>query len=281
MSRTIGHGLRVLLWSKVDEDGTMIGTGAMPTAGEQNLVRFGRLWGANSVPIGGGEAQTFRPQGDDISLTTFRYGAEELANGQIGMRVRDLSFEAVAQSTKVSAKGNYTVGVQSPATLGNQDIAFIMISQAVGYPTQSAKWECNIIPICNVTPIPRGATYRADAEYNYSYSAKRAAVMPWGESINATDYGSNGATVIPTDGPHPIQVFFGIGDATRVAFNFVVDIVETVGVWVNGTLIDPADYTIATATPGSHTITFDTAPALNAKVHILTGVMEATLDYAS
>lgn len=278
MSKVIGHGFRFLLWSKVDASGTMIGTGAMPTAGAANLVRFGRLYGARNFPMSGAEPQVFTPRGDDGVLTSFRYGADALANGSVQLGVRDSEFEATVQGTKVSTKGEFSFGLQAPKDLGNQDIALIKIRQAAGYPAQNAKWEFDVLPITQITPTPSEFSDRSDATYAFTYNAKMASVTPWGESIDQTTYGNSASTAISGDGPDPIQVFFGIGDGTRVEFAFVIDITSVIGVWVNGTLIDPADYTVDVATSGAHDITFDTAPANGAKVHILTGVPIGSLE---
>lgn len=278
MSQTIGHGFRYLLWSKVDNTGAMIGTGALPTAGTAQLSRFGRLYGARQLPLRGGEAQVFTPRGDDVPLTSFRYGAENLANGTIGLSVQDKDFEAVVQGTKKATKADdYHFGLGQPRDAQAQDVALIAIRQAVGYPNQSARWAFDTLPLAQILPLGSEYAYRDDAEYQYSYNAKMADRAPWGEAITESIYGDSGGTVISGDGPHPIQVFMGVGDNTRTAFEFVVDVKQVLGVWVDGVVVPSGDYTLDVSVAGEHKITFDSAPSDNARVHILAGVPEVSL----
>jgi hypothetical protein len=279
MSQTIGHGFRYLLWSKVDSTGAMIGTGALPSAGQAQLIRFGRLYGARQLPLRGGEAQVFTPKGDDGALTSFRYGSENLAGGTIGLSVQDKDFEATVQGTKKATKAtDYHFGLANPRQPHAQDVALIAIRQAVGYPTQTAKWTFDTLPLAQVLPLGSEYGYRDDAEYQYSYNAKIADRAPWGEAIDESVYGDTGGTVISGDGPHPIQVFMGVGDNTRTTFEFVVDVKQILGVWVDGVIISSGDYTLDVAVSGDHKIVFDTAPANNARVHILAGVPEVSLE---
>lgn len=275
--KSIGVGLRYLLWSKVAGDGTMYGAGDMPTAGAADLVRFSRLYAANAFPIDIGTPESISPIGDDGVVTTFDFGSTTLANGTISLRAQDLDFEAAAQNTKVGQKGDFSIGVQGPTKISDQDIAFILIRHGVKHPVQTKIWINNILPLTSVTPRPSPHTTRAEAVYEANYTAKKAKLMPWGEEIDEAKYGSEGGTVLAMPGPDPINVFFGIGDGTRVEFNFVVDIKAVVEVWANGTLLLPATYTVDTSTSGSHDITFETAPASGAKIHIVASVPEGSL----
>ena len=193
--------------------------------------------------------------------------------------MQDKDFEATVQGTKKATKAtDYHFGLAHPRNLQAQDVALIAIRQAVGYPTQTAKWTFDTLPLAQVLPLGSEYAYRDDAEYQYSYNAKMADRAPWGEAINESVYGDTGGTVISGDGPHPIQVFLGVGDNIRTTFEFVVDVKQILGVWVDGVLVQSGDYALDTAVAGDHKIVLDSAPANNGRVHILASVPEVSLE---
>lgn len=274
----IGHGARYLFYGAIDSAGYLIGnTTTAPTAGNQDGSRMNRIAGLRSLPSQAGEAEVFQPDGDDGVLTSFIYNANSLPSGQIGVGVRNQAFTALCGNTKKRTIGGMTFTTrQADAT--PPDLVILAMRQAQDFPTPTQKWE-GVLMMCQMTDLGSDFAQRANVEYAFSYNAKKTNILPWGESVDGTNWGTSTAPLFDFQSTHPVVLYRFTGDNSETTFNFDLDIQGVEAVFVNGTLQTlTTQYTVDT-TAGSGSITFEAGhiPGSAAKIVALVQVAESDM----
>lgn len=278
MAERIGAGFRFNFYGVIDSNGYFIGgTATAPTAGNQTGSGMIRLQGSRTLPVNIPEPENQVVTGDDEPEVSFDFAAEDLPNGILETSVRNNTFEALAQKTKVQTLGDLEISTLDPKDRGSETLCFLLSRRAKSWAAGSQgvkKWECLFAALASVTPLYTTVEQRTFTPYQYKINLSKSGRTGW-STVSENLHGTTAAPLFPIDSDNPLYLHRWTGDNSEDAFTqtyapvsqaktyvFVNDVQQTAGV----------AYTLS----GS-TFTFTTPPASSAVIVALTEIDESNL----
>lgn len=237
--KVIGAGYRALFYGVVNSSGIFIGSSTTaPAAGNTTGSGMTRLDGARTLPMNIAEPDVLVVSGDDEPKVSFEFDSENLPSGLFEQAVHDMEFEALVQGTAVDESGNIAVGVYDPANRDSQSMCLMLwrISKSWKSGERGAKkWEGLHVPQCTIKPLGNAWEQRTFNGYGYSVNASRADRTAW-TTINLTEYGTTGASMLPIASDYPFIVWRFTGNNAVTAFTLPYALVSggTSRVTLNG-----------------------------------------------
>lgn len=282
----VGAGFRKLSWSKLDDDGHAIGTGATrPTAGNLTGAQFAKLVGALTLPSGTPEDTVVDiPGDDDDALASFNFPSGQSARGVLELSYSDLAFEAYVQGLTLENPANTDWNFIPDQAEGRSNEPVMLLAQRraiKGDPANKGNkaWEIRYFLRTNVTPQGNAMQNRANSPLQYSLTTTKSAMKPWGTTMTEAVNNTVASGVYRTFSDNPIEHSVYTGNGVITAFTLPYTVLSTTGkilVSVNDVLLvigGGNDYTIAGAT-----LTFAVAPANNADIQVIQEISEADLE---
>lgn len=279
-SERIGAGFRFNYYGFTDSNGYFLGgTNTAPAAGDQDGSGLIRLKGSRTMPLNIPPPDIEVVTGDDEPEVSFEFDAEALPNGILETSVRNNTFEASAQKTKVRTLGDLDVGVLDPANRGSESLCFLLSRRAKSWAAGTEgvkKWEALFVPRCSVKPLYTTVEQRAFTPYQYNINLSKSGRTGW-STVSENLHGTTSASLFPIDSDNPLYLHRWTGNGAVVAFTttyepvsgaktyvFVNDILQTVTV----------DYTVS-----GKVITFEvgSTPASDAVIVALIEIDESNL----
>lgn len=276
----IHAGFKYLFLGTVNSDGFLIGqTTAGATAGAAAGEGMLRLVGAQTLPIEMAESEVVTALGDDEPLTQFDFEGADLPNGILELAVKNFDFEALVQGTLVETLGDVKVGNLGAASSSRPIIALLAWRRAKKWEsgTKGVKaWVGEVAMRCTITPLGAAFQQRTVTPNRYKISTSKADRKLWGatlsEAINGTELSA--IMELTADYPQLVHVFKGNGIQTAFTLPYTPPTTTTPKVFKDGLQMTvTTHYTINGAT-----ITFVSAPASNALVHVIYSVDEGDLN---
>lgn len=219
-SGRIPGGFDLILYGVIDVDEFLIGSVAAGAAAGASSPML-RLYGAKTAPVQIKEPQTVVATGDNDSLVSFQFEAAELPDGLITMAPRDLDFEALIQGTSTYTLQQQKFGVRQPGNASPPNMCLLLLRRAKTWSKNSkgsAVWDIELIPSCTITPIGAEWAERAINAFGYKITLNKAGHFIWGETIAASNLGTDAGPIIPIDSDNPIHAVAGLGDGATAAF---------------------------------------------------------------
>jgi hypothetical protein len=278
---TIGAGFRYLWYGVNDSDGYFIGsTTTAPAAGNQSGSGMARLAGARTLPINIPEPDVEPVTGDDEPLVTFEFDSETPISGAFEMAVRNNTFDALIQGTKVNTiESDIEVSILDPKDRDSQSMCMLLSRRAKSWQSGTKgvkKWENAYVPRCTIKPLFTDIQQRTFTPYHYAINLSRSDRTGW-STVSINLHGTTAGSIFLIDSDNPLYLHRFTGDAAEVAFTltyepvsgaktyvFVNDVVQTV----------TTDYTVS-----GKVVTFEagSTPASDAVIDILAEIDESNL----
>lgn len=272
----IAAGFDRVFYGVVNSSGYLIGsTIAGATAGGATGEAMGRLIGGRTIPIGIPEDEVLTVTGDNEPKASFSFPGAELPSGVLEVAVRDLTFDALVQGTKVAAEADFNIGLVGPSGATKPDMTLLLMRKAKKQPSGSSGWE--IIPVhkCNITPLGADVTERAFGPYRYNVNLSKSDRGAWGASFTEAVFGATQSVEAVIESDNPIQIHSFQGDAIRVAFTLPITPKASTKILVH---VNGVKQLLTTHwTFSGATITFLAAPASAAAINVMYEVDEGDL----
>jgi hypothetical protein len=251
-------------------------TATAPAVGDQDGGPALKMEGAKTWPHTVTEPDTITVTGDDGVISQYQFEPVELPSFVVDHGVRDITLEALAQTTLVYAVGDASIGVIQPSVPTYQDMCAIVSSQAKSRASgseNSSMWDNLIIPNFQMVPLSRDSyAERAAGTHRYRITSNPASRFPWGEAMTEVNSGCTEAAAFIITTENRIHMHRFTGDAAEVQFNLDYTPAEESSdkchVYVDGVVqVYTTDYTISAS---AKTLDFATGsiPASGAKVVI-------------
>lgn len=272
VKQMIAAGFERAYWGLLDTTGILTGQAATaPAAGLTTGSPMGKMLGVKTSDVTIPEPEVTTVTGDDQPLGSFIFGSTANPTFNIEVGVRDLTFEAATQETKVMAIGDIDIGVLQPTDPTFPDVFLNFMrrakSKVVGSDGVSG-WEGLFIPKANVIPLGSAAyTERAAASYRYRVIANPCDKFPWGTTVSDTDNGTTGGALFPWSAENRLHVQRFTGDNTEDAFVLAYTPVTLAKchIYVNGTKVT----TGVALDVSTKTLTWTVPPGASAKIVVL------------
>jgi hypothetical protein len=273
MAKHIAAGTTLAFFGFVDSLGFL--TGESTSAPAVNVLSpMRRLLGIQSASPGVPEGDDVNIEGDDETLGTISFPPNTTPAFVANFGAFDLATAAAMQATLTKAYGNILMGVIQPNDPGQPNGTLIIQGKAVSKDDADSGlsiWEGIILPLVTAQYLGRESFEGRTAAVNrIKFTAQKAGHQPTGVTISEADFATTGASIIEfesKDGPVLMDRYTGNGAATSVTLTKAVANVNSVLAFVNTQQL--AHGSGITATADSRTLTFDSAPASNAKVVIM------------
>lgn len=274
----IAAGFRVIWYGTRDSSGIFIGgTATAPTAGAAAGSGMIRLNGARTIPITIPDPVIVPVTGDDEPEVSFEFDSESLPNGVLEMSVRDNTFEALVQGTKVQTVGDLDISVIDPKGRSSVDMCFLLSRVAKSWkPGErgAKKWENLWIGSATVKPLYASVEQRTFSPYRYSLNVSRADRVGW-TTVNETEHGTTAASIFPIDSDNPLHLKRFTGNNSQQTFTLDYAPVSAAKTYV---YVNDLRQTVTTDYSISGTsLIFVVAPTSNAVVSVLSEVSESNL----
>ena len=253
------------------------GTTTAPVAGDQDGNPMLELIGVKDFPFTPTDPQRVTVTGNDRPLSQFIFQPTEFPQDNLVFGAADLTFNALAQSTKVRDLGAFSLSAVQPSDADWPDL-FMLVGSKAKTQTAGAKnlsiWHYLLIPRVQVVPKGRsGFNEQGDAQFQYAMNANPFDVHPWGEALSETNEGTTETIAFDFTAPYRVHMHRFTGDGSQVTFNLdytpAAEDGDHVLVWVDGTLQDyTTDYTVSAS---AKALTFEagSTPADGAKIVVL------------
>jgi hypothetical protein len=270
----IAAGYRYMRYGVIDSDGKFIGsTTTAPANGLVTGSGLTRLNGAQTLPVAIAEPDVQTVTGDDEPLVTFEFDAEDLPSGAFQMAVRDNDFEALAQGTKVNARGNIEVSVLDPKDRTSQPLVWLLSRRAKSWKSGekgAKKWSSLLIPSSTVKPLGGTWEQRTFSPYQYAINLNRADQLPW-TTVNESEHGTCAASMFPIDTDYPPLFHTFRGDGATTNYTLPVALVTGGTAWV---FVDNVYDASAVVTGTDVDLTALGAPSAGARIDVLWEISE-------
>lgn len=275
----IAAGFRYAYYAVADANGYMQGNSAS-AASNGTIQPMVRLRGARTLPVQVPERDRVPVSGDDEPLVTFSFASEELPNGVLGMAVRDLDFEALAQGTLAEIIGDLKAGALNPGGQANPTMMLLLQREAKKFEGNTkgpAGWEVLLIPASEITPLGSEINQRQFNEYQYAISISKAARAIYGATYTEGLRGTTEMAIEPIFSDNPIMIEGGYGDGATTIYTLsytpVAGTAAKLHIYVNGVKRAlSTNYTVS-----GRTVTFTVAPASGAHIGIMYEVSASAL----
>lgn len=263
MTKSIGAGLKHLLYYQIDNAGIMTGGASAPSAGADGSPAELML-GAQQFPARTSQGELVVVDGDDEDMTQFLFDSGGLPSGVIEMATFDRDFQALCDNVVNESLGDLTLSLQGARVSDRPQLGLIIQRRAKKWAKAnrgSKAWEALFIP--NATAQFLGSDYqsRTANPYGYFYSGGGISTYPWGKAFTKVDNGSGTAPIFHVFADSPIMVerwtLAAANSVTTFNFSFTPAAADKVHVFVNGTL----QTTGLTVDPSTSDMTFDLAPS--------------------
>jgi hypothetical protein len=278
--QTIAAGFRLLWYGVIDSNGKFIGsTTTAPTAGTSTSGGLARLNGARTLPVGIPDPTNVVVTGDDEPLVSFEFDSENLPNGTFEMAVRDNTFEALVQGTKVESIGDIEMGVYDPKDRASQSMCMLLSRRAKSWYAGSkgvSKWENLFLPRVTVKPLGAAVEQRTFSPYQYAMNLSRSDRTGW-STVSNNLHGTTAASIFPIDSDNPLHMMRATGDGATVAVTLDYEPVSGAKSYV---YVDDVKQTVTTDyTISGLTLTFEagSTPANASVIVVLYEVAEADI----
>jgi hypothetical protein len=252
----IAGGVDLMFGGVVGPDGYLNGGSAdAPAAGNTNGSAMLRFKGAVSADPTVQESDPVDVPGDNGSQGSFDFGPEGSPRFTIEKSVFSLLRDALVQRTKTFTEGNVKMGVLQPSSYNPEDFCWILQSPVkkkdAGLDGRQA-WHGYIIPLSTVTPLGRDQfRTRTVATDRMRVSCNPVTMLFDGLEVDDTNFGTDGAPIIPFDSDYPLLYQRWTGDGAEDTYITDVAAVSTAEliVKVDGVLqVLTTDYTYNTST---------------------------------
>lgn len=277
----IGAGFRYLWYGVNDSDGKFIGqTTTAPTAGNTSGSGMARLAGARTLPVNIPEPDVEPVTGDDEPLVTFEFDSETPISGAFEMAVRNNTFDALIQGTKVeTVASDIEISSLDPKDRASQSMCMLLSRRAKSWKSGTKgvkKWENLYVPRCTVKPLFTDIQQRTFTPYQYAINLSRSDRTGW-STVSINLHGTTAASLFPIDSDNPLYQHRFTGDAAETAFTLTYEPITQAKtyVWVNDVLqTETTDYTVS-----GFVVTFEagSTPASGAVIVILAEIDESNL----
>lgn len=258
MTTNVAAGLRAMLVYRKDSSGYFqAGSGASaPSAGDQTGETPYRLYLAKNFPSARASGQVVTTTGDDTRGPSFKFGANENAQGNFTLAGDDPTADNIFQGTTqvTLADTSIALDVGGPGDFDPESVGVLIIRRSKTTAGVS-KWETRIYYDVEIEPLGSDAQEQAAGVPQYGMSISPATFTPWGETILAATYGTASMDYFRVVDDYPLMLHRWTGDNSETVFNLpYTPVAAGLNVWVDGSLQAlTTDYTI---TPGSDLITF-------------------------
>lgn len=269
--KTAAAGTRLAKFGFIDTTGNLMGgsTSAPANGSGSGMLK---LVGIQEAQVGIVEGDTEDVPGDDGIIAQFLFAPNELPKFVANFGARDLTQDALFQSTLVEQLGQINIGVYQPNNPVYPDGCLIIQGEAKSKDSGSdgtKAWEGFIIPVVNVQPLGRETfSGRTAAVNRLKMVTQLASKKPWGVTITDAVNGTDGAPILPFTSDNPINMHrytgTGAGGQSVVLDETPVSLARIVIHSNTALLTATTDYTLS-----NKTITFVTNPAAGAKVIVL------------
>ena len=272
--RTVSAGTKQSYFGLVDDNGFLKGSSATAPANGASSPML-RLRGIQTATPGVQEPEDVDIEGDDGVDATITFEATTLPSFVAGFSQHDLETDALMQETAVETLGDYDFGVLQPEDPGRPNGTLIVQGQSVSKDDANAGlavWSGFILPLVTAVPLGRETFEgRTPASNRIKFSAQKASKKPWGVTIASGDLGTTAAPIIPFSGPHPLLMHRITGNGSTDTFTLPKAVAGLNSVFAFEETALLSHGSGLTATVGSTSLVFDSAPAAGARVVVLYG----------
>lgn len=248
-------GADIVFYGTRDSTGYLQGgTASAPSNGDADGSPMLRMEGVKTWPHTVTEPETVTVTGDDGLLSQYQFEPIEFPSFVVEFGTRDLTLEALAQSTSTYDIGDSTVGIVQPVEPTYPDMIFIVQSQAKSRASGSknaASWETLLIPNAQMVPLSRDSfAERSAGTIRYRVTTNASDTFPWGEALTEGNQGCTEAAAFVITSENRIHMHRYSGDGATAAFNLDYTPVENssdkIHVYVDGTVqVYTTDYTVS------------------------------------
>lgn len=225
--------------------------------------------GIKGVSINSPDNQRINHTGDDETFAQDFLPPTELPSGSFTTGKTNQTLDAMLTDQNVQTIGEWELDGQYTNKAGSEiDVLMMYWRQAlVTAPGDvdfgSRRWQTHIIGKCRVTPQGASPEQGGADVNNYSLTATKTGVTPWGVAFTEADNGFTRAVKLRKTADYPIMLERYTGNGTLTTFNteFAPITAAKTKVWVNGTaaIVNSVD-------TSAKTFTLSAAPANNGKV---------------
>lgn len=268
ITQNFSAGTQLAFWSQVDTTGKMTswnGSRATVAGVAAGMRRFYGIKQANPAPV---EPEFPLITGDDGPIGKIDFPPGETPEWIMELAVNDADAKAQLQGTAINTIGQAYFGAFQPYNPVYPDICVVYNSKSKNYGVGTKAWQGVIFPVCSAVPLERDAyNERTPAVYRYKLLAQSVSKYPWGVTITEALQGDTASVGFDFQSDNPITMHALVGDGTTVTFSVPVtpvSVAKTVVYTGNGAL-----QTLASVSTANKTITFGSAPALNADIMIM------------
>jgi len=277
-SERIGAGFRYMRYGVNNDDGIFIGgTTTVPVAGNQTGSGMIRLDGARTLPVNIPEPDVEPVTGDDEPMVTFEFDSETPISGAFEMAVRNNTFEALIQGTKVETIGDADLGILDPKDRASQSMCLLLSRRAKSWATGeegAKKWENLYIPRCTIKPLYTDIQQRTFTPYQYAINLSRSGRTGW-STVSINLHGTTAASLFPIDSDNPLYQHRFTGDNAEQDFTLTYEPVSGAKTYV---YVNDVQQTVTTDyTVSGKVVSFVSAPASDAVIVILAEIDESNL----
>jgi len=276
VTKIISAGADVMFYGVRDGAGYFNGPTATAVANGSG-AGMALLEGVKNAPHSVAEPESVAVTGDNSVLGSFQFEPNELSSFILELATRDLTFEALAQSTLVATEGDISLSVIQPKAASYTNIIFLVTGEAQSRASGSIgtpQFETLLIPNATVVPLSRdGFAERAPATYRYRVTCNPVDKLPWGLALSDATNGTTESPAFTMNSENRLHVYRASGDGTTDDFVLTYSPAEAssdkVRVYVDGVLKTyTTDYTVTIATK---TVTFagGSIPTAGQKIVIL------------
>lgn len=271
----IAAGFDRVFYGVLNSTGYLIGqTVAGATAGSATGEAMARLEGARTIPVGIPEDDVLPVSGDNEPLVSFSFPSENLPSGVLEMAVRNQTFEALVQGSRVESLGDVTISALGPSGVTKPDMALLLQRKSKKWQSGargSGAWEIVVVLKSNITPLGSAIEQRQFSPYRYGINLSKSDRLTWGATFTELQHGTTSMPIAIVYSDNPMLIHAFQGDASRTAFTLPVTPKSSAKVYVysNGLRVFP--------TISDKTITFSAAPASGAMIGVFYEVSEDDL----
>lgn len=255
----------------LDSAGVIGGTSGTVASGAAGSNGFRVLAAKDAQNVGAPDPDAVPVTGDDSYQGGFIFPSAAVRKFTLTAAVLGLDINSYMNNIAAYPIGNSEVGFLDASPFTTLPLALILTSQAKsaqGSDQGQGMFSGYIIPQIQGVPLGRQTLQERIAGINrIGFVESQAAQFPWGETFRLTIHGIQSAVLIPWMSSYRKAMFRATGDASTTVFGPLLYQPATtslldVVVYVNG-YKQTAGVTVQQT---AQTITFGSAPALNAKI---------------
>lgn len=259
--KTLNYGLRYASVFALNANGS-------PAATDENPYEGLQFKGSTAFELNIPDARKITGLGEDGVTQVVWLPPNEAIDGRLNVEASDPALISMLDGINIVTEGEFTLAGMGTNKQGFEpQVAMLLYQAARGLETGKTYWHSYIIPSAQV--IRKGHGMNAEKGVTvYQVAPNKTTKHLWEKEFEEATEGFINAQVIEAWSNNPLRITSFLGDNATTEFlfplNFPTVNVASIRVYVDGVLIDPADYT-----PATDGITFDVAPAANKRIVVL------------